>query len=142
MPAAAKDKKDKAKGHEGGPPFEVELVSEQAEFLPEDPVTLTATVYNNTDMEVLFDVARLGTSGKYDLLTVKDEALESGSWDPQKELKAKRVLLKAHASLSRFVNLPKDVVEAFRAEGRMRVSVEVCDTAFGGDAAASARTRS
>jgi len=43
--------------------------------------------------------------------------------------------IQAHHSLTRFVNLTKELAALLREEGRIRVSLSFCDTAFGGDSA-------
>jgi len=136
-PAAfAKDKKEKPADRTGGPPFEVVLEAENTDFSAEDSITMTATVYNNTDQDAIIDVGRIGAAGKYDLMTTDgDDVLESGMWEPDRDLKPHKVTLKAHRSVSRFVNLTKELAQLLREEGKIRVTLDVCDTAFGGDAA-------
>lgn len=133
LPALAKNKKPARAAD--APPFEVVLELEQTVFSADEPVTMNATVYNNTDQNTLVDMAQLGARGKYDLLSQTEDALESGSWDPDKDLKPHPVTLKAHGSLSRFVNLNKELGQLLREEGKIRVSVEFCDRGFGGDSA-------
>jgi hypothetical protein len=134
-PAGAKEKKHKNTDGDV-PPFEIVLESEQLDFTVEDPVTLNATVYNNTDQNAIVDIGKLGAHGKYDLLALdSEEVLESGSWEPEKGFEPHKVPLKAHRSLTRFVNLTKELSALFREEGRIRVSLTFCDTAFGGDSA-------
>src|SRR5262245_9096830 len=49
------------------PPFEVVVELEQTIFNAEDSISMTATVYNNTDQNAIVDIAQLGARGKYDL---------------------------------------------------------------------------
>jgi hypothetical protein len=134
-PSWAKDKKP-ARAPEDTPPFEIVLESEQLDFTAEDAITMNATVYNNTDMDAIVDIGKLGGHGKYDLMSLDNEdVLESGGWEPEKGFPPHKVTLKAHHSLTRFVNLTKELAALLREEGRIRVSLSFCDTAFGGDSA-------
>lgn len=139
-PATAKDK-DKAqdtKGHgqDGGPAFEVVVELDQVVFSSEDPVSMRATLYNNTHGNAIVDMAQLGARGKWDLLSTNEqESLESGGWEPARDLEPHPVKLRAHSSLTRYVNLNKQLGQLLREDGKIRVTLIFCDRALGGDSA-------
>ena len=118
-------------------PVQFVLESEQAVFAIDDAIMLTATLKNNGDRDLIIDAGLMAAQGQYDVLDDSEKAIDSGSWtrERDKEYTAHRVPLRMRRSITRFVSLAPHLGDLARAEGKIRIFLEFCDEALGGDSA-------